>query len=152
MLRLVAMFASVGCLFVTGVAQSDDAKQELVRLQGTWETIEVVNSGHIFSQEKVKGGQVVFKGDEMTLKEGSDDKNPRKFRVKLDPSQNPKAIDTTALNRDYKGSVNPAIYRLQGDTLELCSPNGPDTKGRPKEFKSDKGSGVILLTLKRLKM
>jgi len=94
---------------------------------------------------------VVFKGDEMTLKMNGDDKDPRKFRVKLDPSENPKAVDTTALNRDNKGSLNPAIYQLHGDTLKLCSPNLPDTKERPKELKSKEGSYVALLTLKRVK-
>jgi uncharacterized protein (TIGR03067 family) len=151
MLRLCAAFASVGCLLATAVAQPDDAKKELEKLQGTWEIIEVVNSGHVIPPEKLEGGQVVFKGDEMTLKEGSDDKDPRKFRIKLDPSQNPKAIDATALNRAYKGSVSPAIYRLEGDTLKLCSPNSPDTKERPKELKSEEGLKVVLLTLKRLK-
>jgi len=157
MLQLFAVFASVGCLFVTGVAQADDpkkddhAKTELEKFQGTWEIFEVVNNGHVIPPEQLKGGQVVFKGDEMTLKTNGDDKDPRKFRVKLDPSENPKAIDTTALNREHKGSVNPAIYQLDGDTLKLCSPNLPDTKERPKELKSKEGSNVALLTLKRLK-
>src|SRR5688500_1431481 len=123
MLRLYFASASVGLLLVTAVARADDAKKDLEKLQGTWEIIEVVNSDRAIPADKVKGGQVVFKGDEMTLKEGSDDKDLRKFRVKLDPSQKPKAMDTTALNREYKGSVSSAIYQLEGDTLKLCSPN-----------------------------
>lgn len=151
MLRLFAAFASVGLLLVAGAAQADEAKEELEKLQGTWEIVAVVNNGHAVPAAKVKGGQVVFQGDEMTLKEGSGDKGPRRFRVKLDPSQKPKALDTTALNREYKGSVSPAIYQLDGDTLKLCSPNDPEAKERPKALKSEEGSDVVLLTLKRLK-
>jgi uncharacterized protein (TIGR03067 family) len=150
MLRPFATFTSVGLLLVSGAAQANDAKKELEKLQGTWEIIEIVNGGRAVPPEEVKGGQVVFNGDAMTLKEGRDDKDPRTFRVKLDLSQNPKAIDTTALNREYKGSVSPAIYQLDGDTLKLCGPNDPDTKERPRALKSEEGSNVLLLTLKRV--
>jgi uncharacterized protein (TIGR03067 family) len=150
MLRLLAAFASVGLLAVAGAARADDAKKDLEKLQGTWEITEVVINGKTLPAEKVKGGQVVFKGDEMTVKEGDDDKDPRKFTVKLDPGKKPKALDTTALNRDQKGAVSPAIYELDGDTLKLCSPNN-DSKERPRAFKSDEGSNVVLLTLKRVK-
>jgi uncharacterized protein (TIGR03067 family) len=151
MLRLFSALASVGWLLLTGVARADDAKKELEKLQGTWEIVEVVKNGRAIAPETLKGGQVVFKGDEMTLKAGSDDKDPRKFRVKLDPSKNPKAVDMTALNRDYKGSSSPAIYEVDDDTLKLCSPNSPETKERPTELKSEKGSQVVLFTLKRPK-
>ena len=149
MLRSFAAFASVVLLLLTGVVQADDAKRDLEKLQGTWEIVKVVNSGRAAPAEEVKGGQVVFKGDEMTLKEGADDKNPWKFRVKLYPSQNPKALDATALNQEHKGPVSTAIYRLEGDTLTICSSNDPDKNERPKEFESKEGSKVILLTLKR---
>lgn len=99
----------------------------------------------------MKGSQVVFKGEEMTVREGRNDKDPRKFRFKLNPKEKPKTIDMTSLNGKYKGSVNPAIYQLDGDTLKICSPNGPDTKQRPTELKSEKGSSIVLLTLKRVK-
>lgn len=150
MLRLVAVFASVGLLLVPGVTQADDAKKELEKLQGTWEIIEVVNSGHAIPPERLKGGQVEFRGDEMTVRERSDDKDPRKFRVKLDPSKNPKALDATPQNGRYKGSVSPGIYKLEDDTLKICSPND-EAKERPKTFKSEEGSLIVLLTLKRVK-
>jgi uncharacterized protein (TIGR03067 family) len=150
MQRLLAALATVGLLVVPGAVRADDAKKDLDKLQGTWEITEVVNSGKAIAGEKLKGGQVVFKGDEMTIKEGDDDKDPRKFTVKLDPGKKPRALDATALNRDQKGSVSPGIYELDGDALKICSPND-DSKERPKAFKSEEGSSVILLTLKRVK-
>ena len=151
MLRLFAAFASVGILLAAEVAQGDDAKEDLEKLHGTWEIVELIADGHTVPADKLKGSQVVFKGDEMTLTQGDAVNDARKFRVKLDPRQKPKAIDMTALNSKYKGSVGAAIYQLEGDTLKLCSPDDPRSKERPTEFKSPKGAQLILLTLKRAK-
>src|SRR5262245_38020342 len=140
MVRLVAVYSSLGLLLLAGATRSEDAKKELEKLQGTWDIIEVVNNGQTTPQDKVKGGHVVFQGDEMTVRDSSNDKNPRKFRFKLNPKEKPKAIDMTSLNGKYKGAVNPAIYQLDGDILKVCSPNGPDTKDRPTELKSENGS------------
>jgi uncharacterized protein (TIGR03067 family) len=152
MFRWSTVFAPLALLLLSGAIQAEDAKKDLEQLQGTWEIVEVVSDGQAAPADKVKGGQVVFKDDEMTLKESSDDKDPRKFRIQLDPSKKPKALDSTALNRDYKGSVTLAIYELDGDTLKLCAPNNHEAKkDRPKAFKSEGGSELVLLTLKQVK-
>ena len=151
MLRFLAALAPLLLLFPTGAALAEEAKKDLEMLQGTWEIVEVVSNGNAVPAADLKDGRVVFNGDEMTLKEGSDDTEPRKFRVKLDSSGKPKILDSTALNRDYKGTVTPAIYKLDGDNLTLCSPNDPKSKERPKVFKSEKGSELVLLKLKRAK-
>jgi uncharacterized protein (TIGR03067 family) len=150
MSQMLAAFAVASLFIVPAAYQAEDAKKELESLQGAWEITEVVNSGRIIPAEKVKGGQIVIKGDELTLSEGADDKEPRKFSIKLDPSKKPRAIDQTTLNRGKKGMVIPAIYELDGETLKLCSPND-DSKDRPTALKSEKGSNVVLLTLKRIK-
>jgi uncharacterized protein (TIGR03067 family) len=151
MRRLLSAFAWMGLLLIIGRTQTEDAKKSLEKLQGTWEIIEVVNDGHRMPQEKVKGGKVWFNGDEMTIKEYNNDENPRKFRIRLNPNRYPKAIDMIALNRWAQGTIIPAIYWLQADSLKLCSPNIPDAKERPKQLKSEEGSKVILLILRRVK-
>ena len=74
----------------------------------------------------------------------------RKYSFTLDQSKMPKAINTVPLTGVFKGMVGPAIYELDIDTLKLCIPNG-ETKDRPTEFKSPKGSELGLFVLKRQK-
>lgn len=151
---LVTAFFIFAAFPLAGQAQEGqvhDAKKELEKLQGTWELVEVIHSGRVVPKEGLVGGKVVFSGDQMTLTESAKDTEPRKFKVVLKPDLNPKGIDTIALNRDNDNTVSPGIYRLEGDTLKMCSPNVKELKERPTEFKSDKGSKVVVLTLKRVK-
>jgi uncharacterized protein (TIGR03067 family) len=69
--------------------------------------------------------------------------------VKLDASAKPKAMDITGTEGPNKGKMIPAIYERDGDTLRVCyNLNG---KGRPTEFKTEKGTQLFLVTYTREK-
>jgi uncharacterized protein (TIGR03067 family) len=73
------------------------------------------------------------------LREGS---NGQPMRLDWDPTANPPRMDILCTN----GKI-PGIYRLQGDSLQLCWVQG---KGeRPSEFSSKPGSKRVLLYLRR---
>jgi uncharacterized protein (TIGR03067 family) len=131
------------------LAQADDAKKELDKIQGTWiavtydvngmkppadivQTIKFVCTGDKY--EQAMQGQVVEKGTH-----------------KLDPSKKPKHMDITVTEGEAKGQTQLAIYEFEGDTLKICA-NLPGSKERPTEFASKPGSSnVINIVLKREK-
>ncbi len=126
---------------------------DLARLQGIWvaevrspkpgETIEVT---------------LIFKDDTFSMiAQPSDAPEPRvitgKFRI--GPSQNPKHLDLTDPKTSGnfpppKGDLH-AIYKLEGSTLTVGMPQGPDAP-RPTEFPEDTGQGPPrLIVLKKQK-
>ncbi len=154
MLRRLVALVCLGLLVMSGgvlAAKAKAVKSDLEKLQGTWDIVEVVNNGAQVAQDPTRRGQVVFNGAMMTVQESPDEAEPRKFQFTLYPREKPKAIDMTTQNGEYQGSLNGAIYELEGDTLKLCAPNSPDVDERPMQFKSEEGSSNVLLILKRVK-
>ncbi len=155
MLQRLVVLVCLGLLVISGgalaKAKAKGAKSDLEQLQGTWDIVEVVNNGAQIAQDQARRGQVVFSGAVMTVRESPDEAAPRQFQITLHPLEKPKAIDMTTQNGEYQGSVNGAIYELQGDTLKLCAPNSSDLDERPTQFKSEEGSSNVLLILKRVK-
>src|ERR687894_1347355 len=130
-------------LIPAAVLRGEDGKADLDKLQGTWEVTSMEMGGKAI---KVFPGKitVTFTGDRMVMDgplaapEG-EKPVPPEFTVKLDPSKNPKAIDTVALTGKFPGKTQRGIYRLEGDELTLCLPN-QEAEGRPTEFESPAGS------------
>jgi uncharacterized protein (TIGR03067 family) len=75
----------------------------------------------------------------------------RTFTFKLDPTQKPAAVDLTALDGKYKGTVSPGIYELKGDTLRWCQSDDEKSTKRLKEFVSPEESRIYVFTFKRVK-
>jgi uncharacterized protein (TIGR03067 family) len=71
------------------------------------------------------------------------------YRYTLDPSASPRVLNAVKFF-GAKGHGFRGIYRLQDDTLTVCF-DFNRTETLPKEFKSAKGSEVLVLTLKRTK-
>lgn len=115
-------------------------KTDQNKLQGTWVVVSAETEG--MSIKEIKGNRVVISGNTITHKFGSEEK---KGSFKLNPSKNPKQIDFTEGEDVYHG-----IYKLDDDSLKFCLPADPSPK-RPTEFTSKKGSGTILMELKRQK-
>jgi uncharacterized protein (TIGR03067 family) len=147
-MRLRSAGVGVGflVLVVITVAQADDAKKELEKLQGKWDITKVVSDGT--ATDNLKGVQAVFDKDTLSLiGEGG----KREFAIKLDPTKKPKALDMTALDGELKDKTNPAIYELEGDVLKLCLSNELGENKRPAELASKEGSKLLLMTFKRSK-
>jgi len=143
-------------LIPAAVLRGEDGKADLDQLQGSWEVTTMEMGGKATAAEDLPGKvTVTFTGEKMVMDgplaapEGEKPVPPA-FTVKLDPSENPKAIDTVALTGRFKGKSQPGIYRLEGDELTLCLPN-QEAKGRPTEFTSPAGSVFVVMTLKRSK-
>ncbi len=116
-------------------------RQDLERLQGTWNVVSLEMDG-----QKMSGGgaRIVVRGNRFTTSamgaayEGS---------VAVHETTAPKSFDLRFEQGPEKGNTNLGIYELDGDTWKICLA----TRGteRPKEFAAPRGTGIALETLQR---
>jgi uncharacterized protein (TIGR03067 family) len=66
----------------------------------------------------------------------------------LDPKKDPPEMDLTDPGQANPGKVSAAIYKIDGDTLTICSSTDGE---RPRAFDAAAGSKFVLLVLKRTK-
>ena len=107
---------------------------DLARIQGTWEAQLGPDAGRTIHLDVTgKTLRVWFKG-------ADGQEHQAKGEIRLDESTRPRAMDWLKLTRDGReGPDNPAIYRLDGDTLQIRFP-GPDQQ-RPADFVPDDRGG-----------
>ncbi len=142
---LAAFFAS------TPTVWGDDAKRDEYKLQGTWQVTEGVSEGKPIPKEQLERMKVVFAGEKMSIfPPDGDGKKTVESTFTVDPGKKPKALDTTRLEGGAKGKTAKGIYELDGDTLKLCLTSRLE-KERPTELAAPEKSGLVLLTLKRVK-
>jgi uncharacterized protein (TIGR03067 family) len=122
----------VGCC-AFAAARADDYD----KLAGTWRLTAAEIGGKKVDAAKLAGKQLVVKDGKMQTP-GEDDA----VSFKLDPAQDPKAIDI------YSGrDTIPGIYALNGDELKLCYERGG--KSRPTKFASRAGTRLVVYVFKR---
>lgn len=149
-------------LLTVMTAAADDAKEkavkaELEKLRGKWKQVssEVGGKERAVPDELASKTIVTIDGTKWTV-EGPEGKKEVTFSI--DPTQNPKTWDRIRKGKDDagKGVVDQCIYKLDGDTLTICSGYTPrpgqqadGTAERPKEFKTTGGGSVVVF--KRVK-
>jgi uncharacterized protein (TIGR03067 family) len=146
-------------------ASSVTAEEDFGRLQGTWEVVKAEFLGKPYPPEKIRGERYVIQGDTLTVIYAR--AKAEKRRVRLDPKQDPRAIDLLSipepspqtvrnlsaidkLIEELKEEMTSGIYELKGDSLQLCIPARGDWR-RPTSFQADERWGDHLVTLRRLK-
>ncbi|MBP3958403.1 TIGR03067 domain-containing protein [Gemmata sp. G18] len=140
--------------FCTTASAADPAADEQKRLQGEWRAVEVELQGKKLTKDdaEAKAMRIVIVADGLTFSSTAKAGRERKMTIKLDPSKAPKHLDLTSLDGQEKDTTAACIYKLDGDRLTICMPYFvPDPSVRPKEFKSGKDDGLMLLTLERMK-
>jgi uncharacterized protein (TIGR03067 family) len=122
------------------------SKQELQRIQGSWQFVSLVDNGEKTAEAELKDRTIFCGGDAFIVRSG--EHFVQAGSQKLDPSKSPKSINIMISQGDRKGDILLGIYELDGDTFKVCF----DTEGqeRPTEFKSEQGSGKLLVVYKRI--
>jgi uncharacterized protein (TIGR03067 family) len=143
LLRFFVVFTLV--LSFTLVVRGDDAKDSDT-LQGTWLPEKAELGGKKFPDEVRKIIKLEVKGDKYKVSVG---KEADQGIVKLNPAAKPKEMDITGTEGPNKGKTILAIYERDGDTLRICY--DISGKNRPKEFKTEEGTPLFLVTYKREK-
>lgn len=144
------VIVSLTCLFLGACVNARTSEKELKKLEGDWEVIGATSYGRSAPRDKIKGNRFVFSKDRLTMID-PDGKKFKEFRVVLDFSQQPRAMDLIGPGSKYsKEEITPAIYELKGDSLRICR-SQPSAARRPTAFESERGSRLSLITLKRLR-
>ncbi|MEI6540943.1 MAG: TIGR03067 domain-containing protein [Planctomycetota bacterium] len=133
----VPIFAVIGLLFVSVViAEGDATKKDLVKLQGTWSLVSGQRDGKKVSEEEAKNTVITISGSDFVFPNLSKIGTSAKGAVKLDPTKNPKWIDSTSSTDGVKSL---GIYEFVGNGYRVCF--AESGKDRPKDFSAKSGSG-----------
>jgi uncharacterized protein (TIGR03067 family) len=123
-------------------------RDELARLQGTWQLVSAETEGRKTPEEQAGKVRVVISGGTHTVRFG-DQVVAHDVPFEIDPTTDPKQTTDTITEGPDKGKVIKGIYRLEGNTLTSCV--APAGKDRPTGFASQPGSGHTLRVFRRVK-
>jgi len=129
-----------GASFLVGVATADDdsAKKDLTALQGEWQCVSIESGERTLSEPECKAHKLTVKGNKVSHLHGA--KIGPEATIRLNPSENPRAMDMSAPEGLLLG-----IYSLENDTLRMCI--GAPGEKRPTGFKG--GQKTALFHFKR---
>jgi uncharacterized protein (TIGR03067 family) len=123
-------------------SSTTDGKPVPENMQGKWKIVQCEFSGR--STPQPVGVEDTIKGDKWLRP----NRRTAEYRLKLDPSKDPKWVDLSADrlgDRTLKG-----IYSLEGDKLTICYAYDPELP-RPTEFKTMPGVRGYIYVLERVK-
>jgi uncharacterized protein (TIGR03067 family) len=126
----------------------DPMKEDIKKLEGTWEVVAMEYNGRQIPMELIQRRGlrlIIAKGKCIKETRLRDQVRQVQYTLKLDPAKKPKQID---FQREQTTAAIQAIYSLEGDRLIVCEPR--IGAGRPSEFKAPMGSRVYLYTWKRV--
>jgi uncharacterized protein (TIGR03067 family) len=116
-------------------------------LAGTWQSISYALDGKKTSDEDLAKIKLTF-DSELQATSARDDQPFIAAASQIDPTAEPMTIDFTYTLGDLKGKTALGIYKIEDDVLTICR-SGPG-KPRPTEFRSTPGSGLTLMSYKRV--
>ncbi|MFO0964168.1 MAG: TIGR03067 domain-containing protein [Gemmataceae bacterium] len=167
-MRQAILFLLLPALYGPAQPPAEDAvERDLQTLQGTWRLARYEREGKVWDREgiardfKDKGGELrlriegdkIFLGDDPKPSRLRRDDRPRDLTFHLDPTVTPKRCDIS-IGSDWgfmsRGAAHwEAIYRFQGDRLEICLAHNPEA--RPTRFGADpKREWLWLLVYERV--
>jgi uncharacterized protein (TIGR03067 family) len=128
------------------VAQDEEAKTGLSKLEGTWVARSREYEGKVETKADLKGLTLVIAGDRFAFKSEGGQVGPE-GTLAAHPSATPKSVDVKVAGKDGKEMVLRGIYELDGDTLRTAvTQSGGDP---PKDFTAEVGSNVRVTVYQR---
>jgi uncharacterized protein (TIGR03067 family) len=153
-LGVLAVFFSL--LAITRAADDDALKAGLKALEGKWEVTACQKDGEELEIILKLGIKFEFKDTNLEVTGSDPNFTPQKRFIKLDVTTTPKLMDVADKAEEIKDGTKllEGLYSVDGETLKFCFQMDGDqpAKGkRPGTLESKAGSGVLLLTLKKVK-
>jgi uncharacterized protein (TIGR03067 family) len=118
-------------------------KEDMKQLQGNWIVVSIQVNGKDLPQGKIGDPNASIKDDEYRI-------HDFRLRLTIDPTKKPKTIDMDGKDGNGKPLSMIGIYRLEGDTLQICLAK-PGTKERPTMMETEGDTGQSLIVYKRNK-
>jgi uncharacterized protein (TIGR03067 family) len=137
---------SLLCLALAQASAQEKANKDLERMQGTWTMQALEVNGKDVAAEKLQDTILIIKGDEYRTK--VKDKEPLGFRLKLDPSKDPKAVDMVQIHPGGVEKVIKGIYTFENDGLKICRGLTPEQE-RPNQFATWPDTNYFVVTWKK---
>jgi uncharacterized protein (TIGR03067 family) len=125
--------------------REQDARKDLLELQGTWQ-LQSVEDGKD-AKVNVKKRTLFVGGDLVLVQDG--DKLVQAGQLRLNTTKAPRGIDVIVRKGEHADNTMLGIYELKGDVLKVCF--DPEGESRPKKFEAKKDAGVFVATYKRVK-
>jgi uncharacterized protein (TIGR03067 family) len=119
-------------------------KPDAEAIQGEWKLAYFEEEGEVTSPDNFKALRWHFADGKMTIM--SEGKAIVESKYTLDSTKAPAHL--TSKTGD---EVAAGIYKLEGDTLTICTAALAANTKRPKEFQARKGSGMLLVKFKRVR-
>jgi uncharacterized protein (TIGR03067 family) len=134
-------------LFLSGFVcvEAGDKDTDLDRMQETWVVVSLTENGKAVPAKETELLELVIDKDTVTTYEKG--KVVVQYRIKLDPTKTPKAIDFTHLVGDDKGKTEPGIYAFDEDQLKMSIDD--NKKGRPTVFEGKESLEYSVIVLKK---
>lgn len=155
-MKVQFLFALAACVFLA--ADENEAaktKADLKQMQGEWrlDSIEAdgQNATNDLTADLLRDVVVRIEKDKIALLSG-EGKEVVSTVMTLNAEAMPKAADfkpTEDVLGVFNGESMWGIYQLAADELKICVSTNTVVKERPVEFKTQAGSSVYLVTLKR---
>jgi len=134
------------CLALAQASAQEKANKDLERMQGRWTMQALEVNGKDVAEEKLQDTILIIKGDEYRTK--VKDKEPPGYRLKLDASKNPKAVDMIQIQPDGVEKVIKGIYTFEDDRLKICRGLTPEQE-RPNQFATWPDTNYFVVTWKK---
>lgn len=123
--------------------RDEEARQDLTRLQGTWQLESLQGPGK--GKPDVKQHTLFVGGELYLVRDG--DRTVQAGVLRLLPTRTPRRIDVSVRKGQHEDNTMLGIYELKGDTLKLCF--DPEGEGRPASFATRADSSVFVAVYKR---
>lgn len=156
-LRVVGVLVVLLSACFTSRAADDAAlKAELKALEGKWEVASCQKDGEDEEDVVKLGIRLEFKDDNMEITGTDPNFTPQKRFIKLEVTTTPKLMDVAEKAEELKDGTKllEGLYSVDAETFKFCFQMDGDqpAKGkRPSALESKAGSGVLLLTFKKVK-
>jgi uncharacterized protein (TIGR03067 family) len=143
------------------IAADIAAKNELAKLDGTWELTAAEMEGKLAPGDKTRGKKLVIKdGKCMTVDEQGESSDKYTLNI-VDIAANPSKVDFLPVEEDLSkprriedllfSKQMLAIYVVEGDILTIAARRKGAKEGRPTDFNTKAGDDCMKMTLKRNK-
>ena len=145
MLRTTLTATALALLpFLTAaLLRADDAPKGGKDVEDEWELQSIVRDGKEGPSPDPRP-VITIRGSVWSFRIGD---QTRTATVQVDADK--KSIDVRADEGPDKGKVRKGVYEIKDDVLRICQAD--EGKDRPTEVSSKEGSGLTLITLKRVK-